>query len=350
MNDKNRKHKEPRTKSFFNGKRMQILYHERKTRLAKKIELGYDGRVRKAIIIFSLLFIAIFSVSRLPSSSVYATGERNSCFAQVSPLQGIAGETKFSISGEGDFQPGLSEVKLQIVNQSKRAVGETLPAAALSSECTYTGGVCFRKFGPTEFGPVFPTGDYRINVTAQIHDRGGPSVLCPSNLFTIEPNPIPQAGTCDPSGIDPKTKECRDPRCKQVFDGKLGRVCKLGMVFVPTPTAVPTGMLFKPKLCNPPGGKTGGGIETAVGCIPSDPNGFVAALLRIILGIAGGVAVLLIIFSGYRMATSAGNPEQVQGARETITAAIVGLLFIIFSLVILEVIGVDILRIPGFGP
>jgi hypothetical protein len=46
---------------------------------------------------------------------------------------------------------------------------------------------------------------------------------------------------------------------------------------------------------------------------------------------------------------SQGNPEQVKGAREQLTAAIIGLLFIIFSLVILQIIGVNILKIPGFG-
>jgi hypothetical protein len=47
---------------------------------------------------------------------------------------------------------------------------------------------------------------------------------------------------------------------------------------------------------------------------------------------------------------SRGNPEQVQQAREQFTAAIVGLMFIIFSLVILQSIGFDILQLPGFRP
>jgi hypothetical protein len=46
---------------------------------------------------------------------------------------------------------------------------------------------------------------------------------------------------------------------------------------------------------------------------------------------------------------SQGNPEKIQAAREQLTAAIVGLLFIIFSLVIIQVLGYDILHIPGFG-
>ena len=56
---------------------------------------------------------------------------------------------------------------------------------------------------------------------------------------------------------------------------------------------------------------------------------------------------LIIIYSGYVLATSQGNKEKIAAARETLTSAILGLLFIIFSIVILEIIGVDILRIPG---
>ena len=45
---------------------------------------------------------------------------------------------------------------------------------------------------------------------------------------------------------------------------------------------------------------------------------------------------------------SRGNPDKVNDAKEQLTAAIVGLLFIIFSLVFLEFIGLDILGIPNF--
>lgn len=87
---------------------------------------------------------------------------------------------------------------------------------------------------------------------------------------------------------------------------------------------------------------------TAFGGISTKPEEFITRLFGIILGFSGGIALLLIIFSGYQMMMSQGNPEKIQGARETLTSAIVGLLFIIFSLVILEFIGLDILHIPGF--
>lgn len=90
------------------------------------------------------------------------------------------------------------------------------------------------------------------------------------------------------------------------------------------------------------------GIPTALGCLATNPAQFIGSLFGIFLSLAGGIALLLIIYSGYRMVTSTGNPEALQGARETLTAAIVGLLFVIFSFVILEIIGVDILRLPQF--
>lgn len=89
-------------------------------------------------------------------------------------------------------------------------------------------------------------------------------------------------------------------------------------------------------------------INTALGPIQTDPVSFIKSLMGVILGLAGGIALLLIIYSGYKLMTSQGNPETIQGARETLTSAIVGLLFIIFSMVILQIIGAGILGIPGF--
>lgn len=94
-------------------------------------------------------------------------------------------------------------------------------------------------------------------------------------------------------------------------------------------------------------GKTFYICNTALGDINTDPIEFVKQLFAILLSLSGGIALLLIIVSGYHFLVSQGNPEKIQGARETLTSAIVGLLFIIFSMVILEVIGVDILAIPG---
>ncbi len=90
-------------------------------------------------------------------------------------------------------------------------------------------------------------------------------------------------------------------------------------------------------------------IETAIGRISVEsPEKFILSIFQFALVIAAFGGVILIMVSGYMMMISAGDKEKVQGARETITAAIVGLLFIVLSIVILEIIGVDILRLPGF--
>ncbi len=91
-------------------------------------------------------------------------------------------------------------------------------------------------------------------------------------------------------------------------------------------------------------------IHTAIGDINVTVVQFGKVVFAVLLSLAGGIALLLIIYSGYRILTSQGNPEHLQGARETLTSAIVGLLFIIFSIVILQIIGVNILQLPGFSP
>ena len=49
------------------------------------------------------------------------------------------------------------------------------------------------------------------------------------------------------------------------------------------------------------------------------------------------------------MQTSQGNPEKLKKAQEMLTSCIMGLMLIIFSVLILRLIGVDILKIPGFN-
>ncbi len=87
---------------------------------------------------------------------------------------------------------------------------------------------------------------------------------------------------------------------------------------------------------------------TAIGCIQTDPQKFIGDILRIGIGIGGGIAFLLILFGGFQILMSAGNPEQLNAGKELVTSAITGLLIIIFSIFILRLIGVSILGIPGF--
>lgn len=153
---------------------------------------------------------------------------------------------------------------------------------------------------------------YHPTIQGRVVDKATGKVLCSSNLpINIDANrQITAAG--DTSGIKKGT----------VIQGGIGlQFCALD-------------------------GKQG--IQTALGCIPTDPSAFIGRLLTIGIGIAGGIAFLLILFGGFQILTSAGNPEHLNAGKELVSSAIAGLLLIIFSVFILRLIGVDILGIPDF--
>jgi hypothetical protein len=127
--------------------------------------------------------------------------------------------------------------------------------------------------------------------------------------------------------------------------------CNLSIHKCVTATAfsVPTFDLckgVKNALCNTC--NTNGGVWTGLGCIHFKPTIFIADFLKIAVGIAGGIALLLMIFGAYQISTSAGDPKKAEEGKEIITGTIAGLLFIIFSVVLLNFIGIKILDIPGF--
>lgn len=132
--------------------------------------------------------------------------------------------------------------------------------------------------------------------------------------------------------------------------GSIGSKIARGQITISSPLPTPTSKAV-PAPCatlSPEGKCTG--VDTGLGIVIStEPQAFVRSIFSLVLGISGGVALILIIISGYKFLTSAGNPETIKDATGQLTSAIIGLLFIIFSFVILQVIGFDILRIPGFG-
>lgn len=86
------------------------------------------------------------------------------------------------------------------------------------------------------------------------------------------------------------------------------------------------------------GGGSYEGIKSGLGCIPLDYKTVSVWVLGIALGFAAGFAVLMIIVSGYGILSSQGDPEKLQNAKGTLTAAISGLLFIILSVTIFRLI------------
>ncbi|HET9946531.1 MAG TPA: hypothetical protein VFQ63_00560 [Patescibacteria group bacterium] len=90
-------------------------------------------------------------------------------------------------------------------------------------------------------------------------------------------------------------------------------------------------------------------VVTGLGTIQVDPAGVIGSLFGLLLGISGGIATFLLMYSGYGIITSRGDAEKLKESRDRFWAAITGLFFVALSVGILQVIGVDILHIPGLS-
>jgi thiosulfate reductase cytochrome b subunit len=62
-------------------------------------------------------------------------------------------------------------------------------------------------------------------------------------------------------------------------------------------------------------------------------------VIRAALLFSGVVALFFIILSGIKMITSGGDPKQLEGARQTLTYAIIGLVIVLLSFFIISTIG-----------
>jgi type IV secretory pathway VirB2 component (pilin) len=65
----------------------------------------------------------------------------------------------------------------------------------------------------------------------------------------------------------------------------------------------------------------------------------IANLITWAIGLAGTVALFMIIFAGYQLLFSGGDSKTVDGARKTLTFAIIGLVLVFLSFLIISVIG-----------
>lgn len=94
-------------------------------------------------------------------------------------------------------------------------------------------------------------------------------------------------------------------------------------------------------------------IDTAIGCISTSVdttgNSFFGSIIKIAVGLGGGLALLLMLYGVFIVTTSAGIPDKLKEGQEVITSAVSGLIFIILSVFLLNLIGINILGIPGLN-
>jgi len=68
-----------------------------------------------------------------------------------------------------------------------------------------------------------------------------------------------------------------------------------------------------------------------------NPIQFIGAIISLMLTIAGAIAVVFVIIGGFMYVTSAGNEEQAEKGRKTLTNAIIGVVIVILAYVIVNV-------------
>ncbi|GEM_PF-6486249 len=186
-----------------------------------------------------------------------------------------------------------------------------------------------------------------IDVVASATPTPGPTITPGGPTLTPVLTP---ASACTPPGKDPSTGRCLDNNCILSFSN----TCIQPGVVLPTsapartaPSLTPTAPPFP---CEQKDGRNCKAVKTAIGNITTDPAEFIKTIFTVLLSMAGGWATYLFITAGYQLMFSQGDPENVKEAHEKITSALVGLVFMILSIGILRVIGLDIFGLPTFKP
>lgn len=92
-----------------------------------------------------------------------------------------------------------------------------------------------------------------------------------------------------------------------------------------------------------------GNEVASLSCVPAVFSNFLNGALMLV----GTWAVLVLIFAGYKYMNSGGDPKKLEGARETLTFTILGVLLVFVSFLIInlvsQVTGIECIKTFGFG-
>ena len=124
----------------------------------------------------------------------------------------------------------------------------------------------------------------------------------------------------------------------------------IGVTPIPPPTPYSTHLdIFCTSANGTPTSATTKWIYTAFGCLEYDAYQLISSLLILLTRVAGGIGLILLIFSGFQFVTAGGDPKKVQAGKELLTSTLVGISLILLSVVILNFIGVNVLGLSNLG-
>lgn len=93
--------------------------------------------------------------------------------------------------------------------------------------------------------------------------------------------------------------------------------------------------------------ETGIGYGTYTGLGTKDIREGVMAVINVLLGFLGIIAIVIILYGGFVWLTAAGNEEKVSQAKKIITAGIIGLIIIFVSYAIAEFVISSLITATG---
>jgi len=213
-------------------------------------------------------------------------------------------------------------------------------------DCTPSGGVC--RVATQKCDPGYkPDLDVCRIITDPNICKNTLNVPCiedpKSNTVTCQLVHGRAGAVCEPK---PGTNDCRRgyiPDCSERSGPECGP--SSGLCVIEVPPGGPTIPVYDPGCTSGTSYYSFKGVKTALGCLPTDPQYFINLATPWAVGIGAGIAFLLGVFGAMMIVLSAGNPEKMQAGKEMITSAIGGIILIVFSVFILRVIGVDVLKL-----
>ncbi|PIT95125.1 hypothetical protein COT96_01970 [Candidatus Falkowbacteria bacterium CG10_big_fil_rev_8_21_14_0_10_38_22] len=88
-------------------------------------------------------------------------------------------------------------------------------------------------------------------------------------------------------------------------------------------------------------------IKTETGLGERDPREIAAAVINVIMGFLGIVAVIIILIGGFKWMTASGNEDKVAEAKKLIVAGIIGLVIILAAFAITKFVLNQLLGATG---
>ena len=84
------------------------------------------------------------------------------------------------------------------------------------------------------------------------------------------------------------------------------------------------------------GDTTGTTFASDAGLSAGDLPSTIASLIRVVLGVLGIIAVIIILIGGFKWMTSGGNDDKVKSARKVMTSGIIGLVIVLSAFAIAQ--------------